>query len=112
MPRVQAPDPRSQIPGPDPRSGSQVRIPGPFFVGPRSASSARTIPIWKVRLLLIWQVRLFSRVFGMSGGSAPTDESDAAFGGAAALEAGGKLIANREAVLGDILLHAGLGGAH
>uniref|UniRef100_A0A7S3B8G9 Uncharacterized protein n=1 Tax=Haptolina ericina TaxID=156174 RepID=A0A7S3B8G9_9EUKA len=54
-------------------------------------------------------VRLFSRVFGMSGGSAPTDESDAAFGGAAALEAGGKLIANREAVLGDILLHAGLG---
>ena len=52
-------------------------------------------------------VRLFSRVFGMGGGSPPPDVT-ADFGGEAAIEAAAKLVRNRAAVAADIIHHASL----
>ena len=53
-------------------------------------------------------VRVFSRVFGMGGGSPPADAA-AQFGGADATEAAAKLVRNRAAVAADIVKHASLG---
>ena len=53
-------------------------------------------------------VRLFSRVFGMIGGSPPPD-APADFGGEDAKEAAAKLARNRAAVAADIVQHAALG---
>lgn len=53
-------------------------------------------------------VRLFSRVFGMGGGTPPPDVP-ADFGGEAAKEAAAKLVRNRAAVAADIVQHAALG---
>ena len=53
-------------------------------------------------------VRLFSRVFGMSGGAPPPD-APADFGGEAANEAAAKIVRNRAAVAADIVNHAALG---